>query len=204
MGLFHLYTLTQGQREKERREGGKKTQHKTGRLFGSHLRWFYVVAQCLLTVEGGFIHTQIISGVSLPLGLWKPSLATINRSVGRMLRLAGGRHSPPQSQAQTEFWPVCAVPNTHIMCLHTYSHLRTHACIFHRSTQACNHSMQFFHCSCSKGDCNLILTSAGGISTGLTEMLRGWFYPSVAVSHFDKSRHLFYRQGNWKKCTCST
>lgn len=47
--------------------------------------------QCLLTVEGGFVHAQIISGVSVPLGLWKPSLATINRSAGRVLRLAGGR-----------------------------------------------------------------------------------------------------------------
>lgn len=25
-------------------------------LFGLCLRWFYVVAQCLLTVEGGFVH----------------------------------------------------------------------------------------------------------------------------------------------------
>lgn len=34
---------------------------------------------------------QIISGVSVPLGLWKPSLATINRSAGHKLTLAGGR-----------------------------------------------------------------------------------------------------------------
>lgn len=30
--------------------------------------------QCLLSVEGGFVHGQIISGVSVPLGLRKPSL----------------------------------------------------------------------------------------------------------------------------------
>lgn len=80
-----------------------------------------MAVQCLLTVEGGFVHAQIISGVSLPLGLWKPSLTTINRSVGRMLRLAGGRHSAPQSPDRTESWPIYAVPNTHVLCLHIHT-----------------------------------------------------------------------------------
>lgn len=78
--------------------------------------WFCVVVQCLLTAERGFVHAWIISGVSVPLGLWKPSLPTINRSAGRMLRLAGGKRSPPQSQDTTGSWPIHAVPGKH-MCL---------------------------------------------------------------------------------------
>lgn len=68
--------------------------------------------QCLLTVESGFVHAQIISGVSVPLGLWKPSLATINRSAGRKLTLVGGRPSPPQSRDRTGSKSVSSVPNT--------------------------------------------------------------------------------------------
>lgn len=48
--------------------------------------------QCLLTVESGFVHARIISGVSVPLGLGKPSLATINRSAGCKLMLAASSH----------------------------------------------------------------------------------------------------------------
>lgn len=58
--------------------------------------------QELLTVEGGFVHAQIISGVSVPLGLWKPSLATINRSAGRKLMLAGGRRARSATVARQE------------------------------------------------------------------------------------------------------
>lgn len=36
-----------------------------------------------------------LAGVSVPLGLWKPSPATVNRSAGRKLTLAGGRAPPP-------------------------------------------------------------------------------------------------------------
>lgn len=109
-------------------------------LFALCLRQFYVVAQCLQTVEGGFVHAQIISGVSVPLGLWKPSLATINRSAGRMLRLAGGRNSPPQSQDTTDSWPIYNVPNTHNMCLHPHTHILH----FPQINRAYNQSVQFF------------------------------------------------------------
>lgn len=122
--------------------------------------------------------------MSVPLGLWKPSLATINRSAGRMLRLGGGRHSPPQSQDRTNSWPIYAVPSTNIMCLHTH----THACIFHRTAKYAINPCS----SSNEGDGNLILTSAAGISSSLTEKLKSSFHPSVAVSHFDKSRHFFF------------
>lgn len=105
--------------------------------FGLCLHPFYVVAQCLLTVEGGFVHAQIISGVSVPLGLWKPSLTIINRSAGRMLRLTGGRRSPPQSQDRTNSWPIYDVPNTHSMRLHT--HIAIHTSVFFTGKQSfCN------------------------------------------------------------------
>lgn len=94
---------------------GEKT---TTGILAQRAVWFYVVAQCLLTAERGLVHAWIISGVSVPLGLWKPSLPTINRSAGRMLRLAGGKRSLPQSQDTTGSWPIHAVPDKH-MCLFT-------------------------------------------------------------------------------------
>lgn len=39
-----------------------------------------------------------LAGVSVPLGLWKPSPATVNRTAGRKLTLAGGRAPPPPPQ----------------------------------------------------------------------------------------------------------
>lgn len=94
------------------------SEEKKNAFWRSELCGFYVLAQCLLTAERGFVHAWIISGVSVPLGLWKPSLPTINRSAGRMLRLAGGKRSAPQSQDATGSRPIHAVPDKH-MCLLT-------------------------------------------------------------------------------------
>lgn len=118
--------------------------------------------------------------MSVPLGLWKPSLATINRSAGRMLRLAGGRHSPPQSQDRTNSWPIYTVPNTHIICLHT------HTCRAAFSTEQAKRAINP-RSSSNERDGNLILTSAAW-----QEKWKAAFIPSVAVSHFDKSRHFSF------------
>lgn len=56
-----------------------------------------------------------------------------------MLRLAGGRHSLPQSQDRTDSWPNALSP-THILCVYTRMHTLLH--FFH--DQACNQSAQLF------------------------------------------------------------
>ena len=51
-------TERKGLKEKGERKKKSKQNGRPGALllFGLCLRWFYVVAQCLLTVEGGFVH----------------------------------------------------------------------------------------------------------------------------------------------------
>lgn len=124
--LFYCFTLMQGQGEKRREEKGRKRiKTKKGDpvlyvLFGLCLGQFYVAVRCLRTVEGGFIHTQIISGVSLPLRLVE-TVTGYNKQIcwPRAQTSRRQAQSPPQSQAQTKSWPAYAVPNTHIMCLRT-------------------------------------------------------------------------------------
>lgn len=56
-----------------------------------------------------------LAGVSVPLGLWKPSPATVNRSAGRKLTLAGGRAPPLPATAErrgTGAKSASSVPNT--------------------------------------------------------------------------------------------
>lgn len=125
--------------------------------------------------------------MSVPLGLWKPSLATINRSAGRMLRLAGGRHSPPQSQDRTDSWPICAVPNSHITCLHTHTAASTHTPAFFHN-QACNQSTQLFKWR----RWQFYFSAGGGFSSSPTEKLKGCFHPSVAVVTFWQIEAFFF------------
>lgn len=72
--------------------------------------------QCLLTVEGGFVHAQIISGVSVPLGLWKPSLATINRSAGCKHTLARRQALPARVERAVLSLPPLSPTRLDVTC----------------------------------------------------------------------------------------
>ena len=109
-----------------------------------------------------------------------------------MLRLAGGRHSPPQSQDSSNSWPIYAVPNTRIMCLHrraatsTVTRLR-----FTRVSRACNQSTQFFtwrRCWSDFNQCLRDFTQPDRKSERLLST-RSHFKSRCVLSHFGNKKN---------------